>query len=163
MIYYMEHRSPLGNLLVATTERGLCGLYFEQHKYFKGNDEWKFQPHHAHLRLAAHQLEEYFGGGRRVFDLPLDLHGTEFQRKIWQALSSIEYGKTSSYLEQAQLHGNSNATRAVGTAIGRNPLCIIVPCHRVIGSSGALTGYAGGIKNKRFLLSFEAKKRIAFE
>jgi methylated-DNA-[protein]-cysteine S-methyltransferase len=157
MIFYTEHNSPLGNLIVATTELGLCGLYFERHQHIKGKDKWNLQPQHALLQRAINQLDDYFKGMRRTFDLPLDMRGTPFQQKIWRALFHIEYGHTSSYLAQAQHHGISNAARAIGAAIGRNPICIVVPCHRIIGSNGALTGYAGGIENKRFLLSLEAR------
>lgn len=159
MIYYTEHDSPLGNLLLATTEHGLSGVYFEEHKHFKGKADWQYQPTHHYLQQATRQLDEYFGGKRKTFDLPLDLHGTEFQCKVWLALSRIRFGETSTYMEHANHLGNAKAVRAVGTAIGRNPISIIVPCHRVIGTSGALTGYAGGIERKQYLLALEMRAR----
>ena len=107
------------------------------------------------LDEAAHQLEEYFAGTRTTFDLPLDLHGTTFQRAAWQALAEIPYGETRTYAEQAARLGRPAAARAVGAANGRNPLSIVLPCHRVIGSDGALRGFAGGLDVKAALLAFE--------
>lgn len=107
------------------------------------------------LQLAAAQLEEYFAGTRRAFDLPLDLRGTPFQLRAWNALAEIPYGTTVSYTEQARLLGVPRAVRAIGAANGRNPLPIVLPCHRVIGASGALTGYGGGLDVKRWLLAHE--------
>jgi methylated-DNA-[protein]-cysteine S-methyltransferase len=160
MTYYTEYDSPLGTLLLATTEHGLSGVYFEQHKHFKGKAGWQYQPTHHYLQQATHQLDEYFGGKRKTFDLPLDLlQGTEFQRKVWLALSKIRFGETTTYMGHANHLGNAKAVRAVGTAIGRNPISIIVPCHRVIGTSGALTGYAGGIERKQYLLALEMHSR----
>jgi len=156
MIYYTEHASPLGSLLLATTDLGLCGLYFEEHKHFKGKDGWLLDSNHATLRRAMQQLDEYFAGKRTTFDVPLDLRGTEFQRQVWNGLADIPCGEAITYAEHASRLGKTNAVRAVGTAIGRNPVSIIVPCHRVIGSSGSLTGYAGGLERKRHLLALEA-------
>lgn len=159
MIYYTEHDSPLGTLLLATTEQGLSGVYFEEHKHFEGKAEWQHDPNHRYLRKAAQQLDEYFEGTRKTFDLPLDIRGTEFQRKVWHALSNIQFGAITTYTEHASRLGNTKAVRAIGTAIGKNPISIIVPCHRVIGASGALTGYAGGLERKQFLLTHEARSR----
>jgi methylated-DNA-[protein]-cysteine S-methyltransferase len=157
MIDYCEHQSPLGALLLAATEQGLCGVYFEEHKHFKGKQNWRQQPCNPHLQQAAQQLTEYFAGKRNTFELALDMGGTPFQSAVWHALSEIRFGETRTYTEHAKLCGNEHAVRAVGTAIGRNPLSIIVPCHRVIASSGALTGYAGGLERKRFLLAHEGR------
>jgi methylated-DNA-[protein]-cysteine S-methyltransferase len=159
MIYYTEHDSPLGTLLLAATEQGLCGIYFEEHKHFKGKGEWQHDPAHPFLQKTVLQLDEYFKGIRKVFDLQLDMHGTEFQCKVWHALSSIRFGEITTYMEHANHLGNVKAVRAIGTAIGKNPISIVVPCHRVIGTSGALTGYAGGLKRKQFLLTHEAQFR----
>lgn len=155
MIHYIEHPSPVGNLLLASTERGLCGLYFEQHKYFKGKEGWRHDAHQAHLKQAARQLDEYFAETRREFDVTLDTSGTPFQHAVWEALMCIPFGQTASYAQQAIRIGKPRALRAVGTAIGRNPISIIVPCHRVIGTSGAATGYAGGLERKYTLLALE--------
>lgn len=107
------------------------------------------------IRLASRQLDEYFAGLRKEFDLPIAPVGTRFQQKVWNALSRILYGETVSYSEIAEYIGNKNAIRAAANAIGYNPVSIILPCHRVIGSNGAITGYAGGIEAKRELLSHE--------
>src|SRR4029453_8029196 len=106
---------------------------------------------------ASRQLDEYFAGRRRTFDVPLDLHGTPFQIKTWRLLAAVPYGSTVSYRQQAVLLGDPNKARAVGAANGRNPASIILPCHRVLGASGALTGFAGGLEAKRSLLEFEAR------
>ena len=156
MIHYRMHGSPLGSLLLAATGQGLCGLYFDQHRHFRGPHGWVASSDHPHLRDAAEQLDEYFDGKRQTFDLPLDLAGTPFQRRVWEQLSRLPYGASTSYLLHAEASGAGHAVRAVGTAIGRNPISIIVPCHRVVASNGALAGYAGGLERKRFLLAFEA-------
>lgn len=159
MIYYIEHASPVGTLLTAATEEGVCGLYFEEHRHFKGKDGWQRAAATSraalHLAETARQLDEYFAGKRTAFDVPLDLSGTAFQSAVWQELNAIPFGKSVSYAAHAQRLGNPKALRAVGSAIGKNPVSIIVPCHRVIGSSGAVTGYAGGLERKRFLLALE--------
>lgn len=155
MIRYLEHDSPLGPLLLAATARGLSGIYFAQHKHFKGIQGWRYDARAACLLRAASQLDEYFARRRTVFDLPLDLAGTAFQCSVWQALRTIPFGHTASYGALAQRIGKPLAVRAVGSANGRNPVPIVVPCHRVIGASGALTGYAGGLARKRYLLALE--------
>lgn len=159
MISYIEHPSPVGILLIAGTDAGICGLYFEEHKHFKGKDGWQQaaaqSPAARHLAETAKQLDEYFAGKRMEFDVPLDMIGTEFQRGVWKELYAIPFGKSVSYAQHAQKLGNPKALRAVGSAIGKNPVSIIVPCHRVIGTSGAVTGYAGGLDRKRFLLALE--------
>ena len=155
MIYYTEHPSPLGSLLLAASALGLCGVYFEAHKYFNGPQGWQRDPAHAHLQNAARQLDEYFAGQRSVFDIPLDLRGTSFQQAVWDALQKLPFGCSASYQTIAQRIAKPKAVRAAGTAIGRNPVSIIVPCHRVLGSSGALSGYAGGLSRKQYLLVHE--------
>lgn len=109
------------------------------------------------LRMAVKQLEEYFAGERKTFSLPLAPAGTDFQRRVWNALMEIPYGKTYSYKQVAELVGNAKASRAVGLANNRNPIAIIIPCHRVIGSNGSLTGYAGGLGMKQMLLDLEKR------
>lgn len=155
MIYYTEHQSPLGILTLAATERGLCGLYFEEHKYFSGTQAWQRDDRHVQLMAAARQLDEYFAGRRRAFEVALDMTGTPFQQAVWKALQALPFGGTSTYGNIAQGIAKPTAIRAAGTAIGRNPLSIIVPCHRVLGTSGALSGYAGGLERKRYLLALE--------
>ena len=157
LIYQTFYNSPLGRLTIAATEHGLCGLYFEAHKYFPADARWTHAPDHVHLVATAAQLDDYFAGNQRGFTLPLDLAGTPFQRTVWQHLIDIEYGCTTSYGSHARHIGAPNAVRAVGTAIGRNPVSIVVPCHRVIGSNGTLSGYAGGLERKQFLLALEQR------
>jgi len=161
MVSYTEYRSPLGTMLLAATERGLCGLYFEEHKYFKGTDGWKRNDHHPHLRQAVAQLDEYFAYRRTAFDLPLDLKGTAFQQAVWHELLRLPFGSTTTYQSIAQRLANPKAVRAAGTAIGRNPVSIIVPCHRVLGAAGALSGYAGGLERKQCLLALERGATMA--
>lgn len=156
-MFYTEYHSPIGKLLLAASERGLAGVYFEEHKHFKGMHGWLRDDDHPVLQQTQSQLAEYFSGNRREFDLPLDISGgTVFQQSVWQTLRTLAFGSTVSYLSIARCIGNPGAVRAVGAANGRNPISIIVPCHRVIASSGALTGYAGGLDNKKVLLALEA-------
>ncbi|MDO9191410.1 MAG: methylated-DNA--[protein]-cysteine S-methyltransferase [Undibacterium sp.] len=158
-MFYTEYQSPIGKLLLAASERGLAGVYFEEHKHFKGMDGWQRDDAHFVLQQTRLQLAAYFAGARREFDVPLDMRGgTAFQQAVWQALRTLPFGATASYAEIAKHIGNPGAVRAVGAANGRNPISIIVPCHRVIASSGALTGYAGGLNNKKLLLALEAEQ-----
>jgi methylated-DNA-[protein]-cysteine S-methyltransferase len=146
--------SPIGPLQLFASDVGLRALYLPNHKRpLSFLSESK--PEHPLLREARGQLAEYFAGARTAFELPLEPPGTPFQQTVWSALREIPLGETRTYLELAVQLGNPKATRAVGAANGRNPLSIIVPCHRVIGSSGALTGYAGGESAKRWLLRHE--------
>lgn len=158
-MFYTEYQSPIGKLLLAASERGLAGVYFEEHKHFKGMDGWQRDDAHFVLQQTRLQLAAYFAGARREFDLPLDMRGgSAFQQAVWQALRTLPFGATASYAQIAKHIGNPGAVRAVGAANGRNPISIIVPCHRVIASSGALAGYAGGLNNKKLLLALEAKQ-----
>ncbi|MFZ6649595.1 methylated-DNA--[protein]-cysteine S-methyltransferase [Undibacterium sp. TJN25] len=160
-MFYTNYDSPVGKLLLAATERGLAGVYFENHRHFKGSDGWVRDDGNAILADVKQQLQEYFAGSRRRFELPLDISsGTPFQQQVWQALLDIPFGATASYGELARRIGKPAAVRAVGAANGRNPVSIIVPCHRVIAGSGALTGYAGGLVNKQALLELEAGDRL---
>lgn len=152
--------SPLGALRLVASPDGLAGLWFVQRQHHEPTvqqrSSWPFVASHPVLDTAAQQLAEYFLGLRRHFDLPLDLRqGTDFQRGVWQALLAIPAGATLSYGALADRIGNPQAVRAVGAAVGRNPLSIIVPCHRVVGATGKLTGYAGGLDRKQALLLLE--------
>ncbi len=147
--------TPLGALLLARTSKGLAGAWFEGQKHHPGPLDAPQRPDDPVLRAAAGLLLGYFEGKTTEFDLPLDLHGTAFQRSVWQALLRIASGETRSYGEIARELGSPQAVRAVGSAVGSNPLSVIVPCHRVIGSAGDLTGYAGGVARKRALLQLE--------
>lgn len=156
-IGFIEHDSPLGTLLLAATAQGLTGVYFEEHRHFKGSAGWLREAENPILCRTADQLDAYFAGQRISFDVPLDLHGTPFQRAVWQQLCAIPFGQTTSYGSHAAAIGKPAAVRAVGAAIGRNPVSIIVPCHRVVSATQALTGYAGGLARKQRLLDAERR------
>jgi len=147
--------TPLGKLLLARTATGLAGVWFDGQKHHPAPLSVVRRPDDALLRRAADQLHAYFAGETLTFDVPLDLQGTPFQRAVWQALLTIPGGETRSYGEIAKALGVATAVRAVGAAVGRNPVSVIVPCHRVLGSDGSLTGYAGGVDRKRALLALE--------
>lgn len=140
---------PLGRLTIAASEKGVTQVLF--------GDVQLDMPRRpsAITNTAATQLQEYFAGKRRFFDVPLDLHGTEFQLSVWEHLQNIPYGQTRTYADIAELVGSPKSFRAVGMANNKNPVPIIVPCHRVLGTGGKLTGYVGGIKIKRYLLELE--------
>ena len=150
--------TPLGPVLLARTARGLAGLWFEGQKHHPGALHAPQRPDDALLRNAASQLQRYFAGALECFDLPLDLQGTSFQRSVWAAMLSIPAGQTSSYAALARRIGAPAAARAVGAAVGRNPASLLVPCHRIVATDGSLTGYAGGIERKRWLLALEARQ-----
>jgi methylated-DNA-[protein]-cysteine S-methyltransferase len=148
--------SPIGRLLLGADGEALTRIDMDvADRPPRGLENWTYDPTAEPLPEVARQLEEYFTGRRRVFDLPIRMGGTEFQRRAWRMLMDIPYGQTRSYGEQAKRIGNPNASRAVGLANGRNPIPIVVPCHRVIGADGSLTGFGGGIERKRWLLVHE--------
>lgn len=154
--------TPLGPVRLAASPTGLCGLWFEGQRHapatLDGPGAWPFaRPGHTLLSRAAAQLADWLAGARPGFDLPLDLSGgTPFQQSVWRVLLGIPRGETRSYAEVARRAGAPAAVRAVGAAVGRNPISLVVPCHRVLGAGGALTGYAGGLERKRALLALEA-------
>ena len=153
---YQKMKSPIGNLYLVADADALCGIYFQKHwPEEKRRMEGIREGTPAVLKQAKRQLSEYFAGKRKSFDLPLSLSGTPFQKRVWLSLSNIPFGQTRSYKQQAQSVHSPKATRAVGRTNGLNPLCIVLPCHRVIGSDGSLTGYAGGLHIKKFLLQLE--------
>ena len=153
---YTHVDSPVGRLLLCSDGIALTGLYMDVPGHAPRGLERGVRNGDAEpLRDAARQLAEYFAGGRREFDLPLRLQGTDFQRRVWQVLTEIPYGETRSYRELAKRIDNPRGFRAVGLANGRNPISILVPCHRVIGADGSLTGYGGGVERKRWLLAHE--------
>lgn len=153
-IHFRHIDSPLGPLTVSTTDHGLLALEFPQDAWFLPRAGWR-EGDHPLLRRAQAQLDEYFAGARRAFDLPLAPQGPPFQRQAWFALAEIPYGQTTSHARLATRLGRPTATRAVGAANGRNPLGIVLPCHRVVGANGALTGFSGGLAAKRLLLELE--------
>ena len=154
-IHYTRVDSPVGVLTLAASDAGLHAIEFPANRHPVRRDrDWR-EGDHPLLRRARRQLEEYFAGERRDFDLPLAPRGTPFQRQVWFALAAIPYGTTASYAQLATRVDRPAATRAVGAANGRNPLPIVLPCHRVIGADGSLTGFGGGLPTKRFLLELE--------
>jgi len=157
MIKYSYVSSPLGELMVTRDAVGLTGLYLPTGKHARNVPEEGWQRDDAAFEDVRTQLGEYFAGDRLEFDLPLHPSGSAFQLRAWKALSEIPYGTTASYGEQAVRIGSPTAFRAVGLANGQNPISIIVPCHRVVGANGSLTGYGGGLDAKRWLLEHEAR------
>lgn len=162
-IYLNRIATPLGSMLIGTTDEALCLLEFtdrtmleaqlnQLQKYYKGTF---LSGSNKIIELTASEITEYFEGKRQQFSVQLDLQGSEFQRRVWKQLLDIPYGKTRSYKEQAIGIGNLKAIRAVASANGSNRIAIIIPCHRVVGSNGSLTGYAGGLWRKRYLLNLE--------
>ncbi len=151
---YTEMPSPLGAVTIQSNAEGLLGIWFETCTT-KPSELGRRDDQHPILRQAVTQLDEYFSGLRNEFDLPLAATGTDFQNQVWHALTTIPYGETWSYQDLANAIGNPKAVRAVGLANGKNPISIVVPCHRVIGKSGKLTGYAGGVERKQRLLALE--------
>jgi methylated-DNA-[protein]-cysteine S-methyltransferase len=143
---YLE--SPVGLIEIQSSEQGVRAVSFVEKRYFETEEN-------AHNSLTLNQLREYFDGKRKVFELTFDLEGTPFQQRVWQALLTVPFGKTRSYMDIARALGDPKAIRAVGTANGSNKIAIIIPCHRIIGSDGSLTGYAGGLHRKKWLLDFE--------
>lgn len=160
MILFRHLDSPVGTLTVAATDAGLHAIEFPRNRHPADRNGWS-EGDHAVIDLAARQLREYFAAERHVFDLPLAPHGTDFQRTVWMTLAGIGYGETISYAQLAQRVGKPTAMRAVGAANGRNPLPIVLPCHRVIGADGSLTGFGGGLPTKQFLLELEGSLRKA--
>lgn len=157
MNYYTYYQSPNGQMTIQANDIGLLGVWFEI-QTTQPQELGAYSDDHAILNQAKIQLEEYFSGRRTQFDLPLAAKGTDFQQSVWQALCKIPYGETWSYQQLADEIGNPKAVRAVGLANGKNPISVIVPCHRVIGKNGKLTGYAGGVETKEKLLQLERSK-----
>ena len=157
--YKMSMKTPIGNLILVATDTKLSLIHFDNPQ---ANNKFKLpegliEKKNSILQEAKRQLSEYFKGQRQTFDLPLEWNGTEFQNAVWKALTEIKYGDTKSYSELAEKVGSPKAVRAVGMTNGRNPIPIVVPCHRVIGKNGTLTGFAGGLEVKDFLLRLEQK------
>ena len=151
--------SPLGRIIVAASEDKLLGVWFDGQRHQPDTASWPVISDHPVLQQAEAQLIEYFAAQRTSFELPLDLGtGTSFQQAVWRALLKIPYGVTRSYGALSADIGKPAAQRALGAAVGRNPFSIIVPCHRVLGSDGALTGYAGGLERKTALLQLEGRR-----
>ncbi|MBZ0098269.1 MAG: methylated-DNA--[protein]-cysteine S-methyltransferase [Taibaiella sp.] len=165
MIITKYIQTPLGKMIAGATDAGICLFDFEFRKMMPAikkrigsflQDEFA-EGEHPHFDNLQQQVDEYFNGHRQSFDLPLVMTGTAFQQRVWEALTTIPYGKTRTYMQQTQVLGDEKAIRAVARANGENCLAVIVPCHRVLGSDGSLTGYAGGLKAKKWLLEHEAR------
>ncbi len=152
---HCTYPSPLGALTLVASDAGLQALWWPDDP--RAPDLGDNDPDHPVLRQAVAELDGYFAGERTTFDVALDPAGTDFQRQAWEVLRGIPYGQTITYGEQARRLGDPRKARAVGAANGRNPISIVVPCHRVVGASGALTGFAGGVDAKRWLLEFECE------
>ncbi|MEB3294614.1 MAG: methylated-DNA--[protein]-cysteine S-methyltransferase [Synechococcales bacterium] len=155
-VYYTDWQTPLSSVRLVSDGVSLLGLYFIGQRYFPTfSIHWEPMPDLAVFRLTQQQLSEYFHHQRQQFDLPLAPQGTAFQQQVWRSLCAIPYGQTISYRTMAHYLGQPNAARAVGAANGRNPISIIIPCHRVIATNGNLTGYAGGVDRKQWLIQHE--------
>ena len=157
MLAYDQFETPQGTMLATATDNGLAGVYFKGQKHFPKQRDWRRDARHPVVRQAKRELAEYFAGRRKRFDVALDPQGSVFQRSIWKAIAKVGFGKTLTYGELAQRAGHPGSARAAGTATGRNPLSVIVPCHRIMGANGSLTGYAGGLHRKRALLALEGR------
>ena len=155
MIIYRFHPSPVGPLLIAASDVGVHAIEFHAPRHAVARDARWIEGDHPLLDALAAQLDAYFAGARTTFDLPLAPEGTDFQRTVWHALATIPFGATCTYADIAARIGKPSAVRAVGAANGRNPIPIVLPCHRVIGADGSLTGFGGGLPTKRFLLELE--------
>ena len=147
--------SPLGSLTVLASDNGVHAIAYEGDRTEQAKTNLPRAEDHPIINAATEQLAMYFDGMLKVFNLPLNLCGTGFQKRVWKLLLEIPFGETRTYGDLARTLGNAGASQAVGAANGKNPVAIVVPCHRVIGASGHLTGYAGGIKKKEFLLTHE--------
>ena len=164
-LYHTQINTPLGEMEAIASAKGVCLLEFASRKELDKEkkalethfDSKLVNGNNAHLDLLSKELAAYFNGELLEFTVPIVLNGTAFQKKVWQALLEVPYGETRTYMEQTKIIGDQKAIRAVATANGKNQIAIVVPCHRIIGSDGSLTGYAGGIENKRALLNLERK------
>ncbi|MFZ5555062.1 MAG: methylated-DNA--[protein]-cysteine S-methyltransferase [Bacteroidota bacterium] len=153
-LHQLSMSSPLGDVFLQATEKGVHAVFFtdeNKEKLENTADPW------PHLLLAKKQMEEYFEGKRKEFQLSFDLSGSAFQKKVWELLMDVPFGSQRSYLDQAKIYGDPKAIRAIAKANGENPVAIIIPCHRIVGTDGSLTGYAGGLWRKKWLLEHELK------
>lgn len=154
-LFYCRYSSEVTDLILAASDKGLVLLEFDRRKFPPKKSKYQWEESPASLKSYTRELDEYFAGKRRTFTFPLDLRGTPFQLACWSALLAIPYGETRSYADIARAIGRANAFRAVGMANNRNPIAIVVPCHRVVASDGTLCGYGGGLDLKRKLLELE--------
>ena len=159
MLSYDEYKGPQGTMFLTATPKGLAGVYFKGQKHFPKRRDWRLDRRNPLLKRAKRELAEYFAGKRRRFGVALDPQGTPFQRSVWRQIGKVGFGRTLTYGELARRAGRPGSARAAGAATGRNPIGILVPCHRIMGANGALTGYAGGLGRKRALLALEGVTR----
>lgn len=156
MNYFDTYASPYGEMLIRTNGSALTGLYFIGQQYFPADhQEWQRDVSGAVVRQTQRELDEYYAGQRTAFAITLAPQGTDFQQRVWNAISGVRCGETISYAMLAERSGFPGSARAAGAATGRNPISVIVPCHRIVGSNGKLTGYAGGLDKKEALLAHE--------
>jgi methylated-DNA-[protein]-cysteine S-methyltransferase len=158
MLAYDHYQSPQGPMIITATSKGLAGVYFKGQKHFPPQRDWRRDARNAVVRQAKRELAQYFAGRRTRFSVALDPQGTAFQRSVWKQIAKVGFGKTLTYGELARRAGHPGSARAAGAATGRNPIGIIVPCHRIMGADGSLTGYAGGLGRKRALLALEVPR-----
>ena len=159
--YSILKTAALGNLLLTADLNHLTGIYFANCDHVPASrTQWRLNPEHEVLAQAHEQVDGYLRGERTRFSIPLRFEGTDFQKRVWQEIALIPFGQTITYSELADRVGASDAVRAAGTATGRNPVSIVIPCHRVIGKNGTLTGYAGGLDRKRHLLGLEQRNIV---
>ena len=162
MIRFARFATPLGAMFATASDAGITGIYFDGGRHAPGIvPAWHQAPAHPPLAECARQVAAYLDGRRRDFDLPLAPEGTDFQARVWRQIARIPFGETITYAELARRAGAPGAARAAGAATGRNPLTLVVPCHRVVGRAGAITGYAGGVERKARLLALEGARLAA--
>jgi methylated-DNA-[protein]-cysteine S-methyltransferase len=160
MTSYSIIKTPLGDLRLVANDSDLIGLYFTDQRHLPATQKtWTLDETHPVLQEAGKQLREYFEGKRNKFSLSFNLSGTDFQKRVWKEISKIDFGKTISYSDLAKKAGKPQAVRAAGTATGRNPIGIMIPCHRVVAKGGGMGGYAGGLARKRHLLELERRTK----
>ena len=157
--YYSNINSPLGELMLVADDSALTGLYFAGCDHVPAViDDWTLDAQHPVLQQTSKQLHQYFAGKRTSFSIPMRFTGTDFQKRVWAEIARIPYGKTISYTHLAERAGTPHAIRAAGTTTGRNPVSIVIPCHRVVGKDGGMCGFAGGLQRKQHLLELERSK-----
>jgi methylated-DNA-[protein]-cysteine S-methyltransferase len=160
-MYYEKVESPLGEILIATDGKYLTGTHFSTDRHFKQiPSEWEEDPRQPVLIKTKQQLNKYFDGSQQQFEIPLAFVGTKLQHEVWQKLQQVPFGKTISYKQLAQQTKNPKAIRAVASAVGKNPIAIIIPCHRIIAHDGSLGGYGSGLDHKKFLLRLEGTSKF---
>ncbi|WMD19515.1 methylated-DNA--[protein]-cysteine S-methyltransferase [Achromobacter seleniivolatilans] len=160
-IFYRDMPTPLGQMRLVASPKGLRGAWFTDQDLLPSAESWTLADANPILEQARRELDEWFAGQRRTFDVPLDPIGTTFQHKVWHALCALDFGKLVSYGDLARTVGSPKGAQAIGGAVGRNPIIIIIPCHRVIGADTSLTGFGGGLPRKQALLALEGNRYVS--